>query len=133
MIKNYVSATTLFFIGLFVTLPANAQEVPANKTSEVGVFFVYNESTCGHIGKLKHFITRKPKNGRIDVNFERRKIKPSLSTRCAGRTSSVMVIRYTPNSGYRGRDAAKVVIRFPEFNGDYASKAEPFNYKFVVK
>ena len=95
--------------------------VPANRTSAISGFWVFGEQNCHHPGRLKHHVGRNPQHGKIAVKFEKRRIPQEVSDKCAGRMSGVMVIYYTPDRGYRGKDNATVNLQFPEYQGGYGN------------
>jgi hypothetical protein len=64
------------------------------------------------------------------VTFERELIE---SGKCAGSMGGVMIIRYTPNRGYRGKDSATVVLRYPEFEGGNYMRAKHYRYNIDVR
>jgi hypothetical protein len=128
--KAYAAVALSTIIILGAAPVANAEQVPANKTSVVGAFSVFNEDTCGNIGVLKHSVQRKPEHGQIRVDFERHRLD---SGRCAGKVAGIMVIRYTPNRGYRGKDRATVIMRYPEFIGGSYMRSKYYRLKLDVK
>jgi hypothetical protein len=112
-------------IAVFVGLPsvafADDVVVPANRTSVISGFWVFGKQNCHHPGRLKNSVGRKPQHGKIVVKFEKRRIPKEVSGTCAGRMSGVMLIYYTPDRGYRGKDAATVNFRFPQYQGGYGN------------
>ena len=116
----------------FLTLVSvsHALDVRANRTNVVGTLLVTEGRSCRYIGALKHSVQRAPQHGRIDVAYERHVLDRG---KCAGRRVGIMVIRYTPNRGYRGKDAATVVIRWPEFEGSAANRSRYYRLDLNVK
>ncbi|MCI5076724.1 MAG: hypothetical protein MRY80_16960 [Oricola sp.] len=125
-------------LALFVLFPSIAAaetiNVRANRISSIAGFWVYAKQNCHHTGKLKHRIASAPKHGKVTVSFERRRIPESVDNKCAGRMSGVMVVHYTPNRGYRGKDSAAVTFEFPQYLGGQGyTKARTMRYTLNVK
>ena len=110
---------------LLLTSAANAKDsavtVNANRTTPINGFWVFAEANCHNPGRLKHHVDRKPEHGKVDVRFEMRAIPKEVSKRCAGRRGAAMVIYYTPDRGYRGKDSTTVSFQFPQYEGGYGS------------
>lgn len=83
--------------------------------------WVFAKENCHHPGRLKHKVDRKAAHGKIEVRFQTRKIPEQVSRQCAGRTGSVMIVFYTPDRGYRGKDSATVSFQYPQYEGGYGS------------
>ena len=129
MTKLQAGLCALVF-SLVLPVTAGAEQVSANKTTVLDAFSVFNEDTCGHLGQLDYSIRTEPKNGTIDVRYEKHRLEEG---RCAGRVAGIMVIRYTPNRGFRGQDKATVVMRYPEFVGGSYKRSRHFRYNLDVR
>jgi len=58
----------------------------------------------------------------------------SQSGRCKGKRMKATNIFYTPNSGFRGKDAARVVITYPrDDNQSFGTRSKDVRFKFTVK
>jgi len=129
-----------FFVSMFLlaaTLPAVAKDrsvtVLANRTSGVTSFHVYNNSTCYSPGHVKSEVTRQGEHGTVKVVYKRLKLPDNARGRGAGRNASAIVTTYTPNRGYRGKDSARIVFRYPRFESDNRTKSSTLNLSITVK
>lgn len=132
--------TRLFLLSVFLlaaALPATAKDrsvtVPANRTSGISSFHVYNYATCYSPGHIKSDVTRQGENGTVKVVYKRLKLPDDVRGRCAGLNAGALVITYTPNRGYRGKDSARVIFRYPRFEGDNRTKSSTLNLSITVK
>lgn len=107
--------------------------VPANRTSPVTGFWVFGEQNCHHPGRLKHRVSKEPAHGKVTVKFDKRRIPEEVSKRCAGRTSGVMIVFYTPDRGYRGKDKGSVSFQFPKYQGGGIATARTIKFSVTVK
>ncbi|WP_421853133.1 hypothetical protein [Oricola sp.] len=129
-VPRFFAAAILLLASFTAPAVAETREVRANRTTVVEAMFVTEGKSCRYLGKLKHSVPGKPKHGRIDVSYERHVVNEG---RCAGRQVGLMLIRYTPNRGYRGKDSAVVSIRWPEFNGAPSSRSKRYKLDINVK
>jgi hypothetical protein len=44
-----------------------------------------------------------------------------------------MIVTYTPSRGYRGKDSARIVFRFPRYEGAIRTKSDTWNLSITVK
>jgi len=128
------------FVSIFLfaaTLPATAKThsvtVPANRTSAVLSFHLYIEANCYYPSDVKSDVTRQGEHGTIKVVYKRLKIPDEARTRCAGQTAGALIVTYTPKRGYRGEDSARIVFRYPRYEGAIRTKSDILNLKITVK
>ncbi|GAB4524643.1 MAG: hypothetical protein Tsb0019_26690 [Roseibium sp.] len=103
-----------YFLGLFVLVIVSSlahadtirREVPANRTSGVGVHGTYSaECRPSAVPRMK--VAQAPKNG--SVSFKQVSFKLSEDAgRCAGKSVKGTAVYYKPNKGFRGKDQFKV-------------------------
>ena len=133
MFRWFIASILLLAAALPATAKDRSVTVPANRTSGVVSFHVYNEATCYSPGKVKSDVTREGKHGTIKVIYQRRKLPNDVRGRCAGRIAGAMLITYMPNRGYRGKDSARIVFHYPRFEGDIRTKSSTLNLSITVK
>lgn len=128
----------IFFFLLSTILPGTAfaetdtVTVGANRTTPVAGFSIYIEENCYSGGKVDYKVSGKPKHGKVTVQYQRRKLGKSAG-RCAGKPAGSMVILFTPDRGYRGKDKFTVSFYFDKFEGGGARRARNISYDVTVK
>jgi hypothetical protein len=132
------SLLRVFFAAMLTiafAIPALAEnkQVPANKSSVILYFVVYDPVTCAYGSKPKTRINLEPAHGKI--RFEWFAYKMSKDTRnCAGKFARGMLAIYTPFKGYHGPDEAKVsLIGSGVYPGAGYSLSRSFHYDITVK
>ncbi len=130
---------TLFVILLSTLLSGAAHaesetaSVPANRTTAISGFYIYQKQNCYSGGKVDYKVTNKPDHGKVTVQYQRRKLGDSAG-KCAGKQAGAMVIQYTPNRGYRGKDKFSVSFYFNKFSGAGGTpRARNISYNLTVK
>ena len=123
------------FAATLVTFPiaANAEErtVPAGRTSGLYDFAVWDPSTCSHLGKITHRLTKPPKHGTVTTTWAVSHVE-SIPARCKGKIKGLLIY-YTPKKGYRGPDTFTMTMLAPRFEGDGSPAARVVKPKLVVK
>lgn len=66
---------------------------------------------CRFDGYPEVTVDQQPRNGRIAVQRSSRLRVPDNAGRCAGSTVGGIVLRYTPNRGFRGSDGGRFSVR----------------------
>ena len=128
------------FVSLLILFPGAAYAeslsttVSANRTSPIGGFSIYDKANCRHGGKVDYRVKKKPEHGKVSVQFHKTKLGKGAG-KCAGRQASGMVVLYTPNRGYRGKDKVTVTFIYDKYVGGHAShrNAKTYQYKVTVK
>lgn len=109
-IKNLFLATLLLVSGsLFASAHANNinEEVPANKSSVVLTYYVYDSDDCGHTNAGMFQVRQQPSNGRVEI-ARRRVVLDRPGHACHGKPVNFTAVIYTPNRNYRGQDRLSV-------------------------
>lgn len=115
-----------------MTASASAEfAVPANKSSQIYDFAVWNPTNCAYPGRPSYQVTTQPKHGRLDFvyGFTR---APNLPARCKRKVKGLQVV-YTPNRGYRGTDSFVLTFRQPRFLNDSGARGQTVRPRFTVK
>jgi hypothetical protein len=82
-----------------------AVRAQAGKRNAIQSFGSYSIDQCTGAAVPEARIAKQPENGKLEVIEERR---PIQAGRCGTITANVLVIYYTPKSGFRGQDSASV-------------------------
>jgi len=127
-----------FFLGFFVLCVISSlthaetirREIPANRTSGVGVHGTYSaECRPSAVPKMK--VAQPPKNG--SVSFKRASFKLGDDAgRCAGKRVMGTAVYYKPNKGFRGKDQFKVRYSMDMY-GHGSAKIRNVVDKYVVE
>jgi len=106
--------------------------VGANRTTALGGFFIYQKQNCYSGGKVDYKVTNKPDHGKVTIRYERHQLGKSAG-KCEGRPAGAMVVRYTPDRGFRGKDKIVVSFYFDKFAGGGAPRSRTVTYTVTVK
>lgn len=125
------------FVFLFILFPsashAESQSVSvrANRTSPIGGFSIFVKANCHHGGRINYRIKRRPENGKAEVKYHKTKLGKNAG-KCAGREAGGMVVLYTPQSGFRGKDTLTVTFIYPKYVGGHGGHGNAKTYKYTV-
>jgi len=111
---------------------AESATVGANRTTALGGFSIYQKQNCYSGGKVDYKITTKPDHGKVTVRYERHKLGDSAG-KCAGRKAGTMVILFTPDRGFHGKDKFVVSFYFNKFASGGTPRARNVSYDVTVK
>jgi len=98
----------------------------------LGGFFIYQKQNCYSGGKVDYKVTNKPDHGKVTIRYERHQLGKSAG-KCEGRPAGAMVVRYTPDRGFRGKDKIVVSFYFDKFAGGGAPRSRTVTYTVTVK
>lgn len=90
--------------------------VPANRTTRVHAFTVADPSTCATPGKPKMSVKTEPQHGKVSFQWGFLPAGKAFKN-CAGGRMRVMIVTYTPASGFRGTDSFAVGYSFENMAG----------------
>lgn len=134
MFQKFVLASMV--VGLVgVTGPAlagtHSRDVAANKSSVVNGHVYYNrhECTSGPIAQVK--VKVKPKHG--SVKIRRTTYSPPKGKRCDDKKFNAVLVIYTPQRGYRGKDTFKTNYSMPKYVQGSQINYYTDTYKINVK
>ncbi|AXS39575.1 hypothetical protein [Breoghania sp. L-A4] len=84
-----------------------SRTVKPGRTSAVGGYSVVHSDTCLNGPLPRYRIKTAPEHGKVEFRKETWKFR-NKSSRCDGKPVKGLVIYYTPNKGFRGKDSFKV-------------------------
>jgi len=132
---------SLFLILLFTILSGAAHAetesvtVRANRSTSLMSFSVFVKSSCYTSGKVDYSFSNKPDHGKVTVSYQRYTLGKSAG-RCAGKPAGAMVVNYTPDRGYRGKDKFTLMFHYSLFHGELGNmprKTSHYTYNVTVK
>lgn len=101
--------STAFLLAALTAQPAIAQSnpvqgtVPANQSTVLSSHVLTSRSGCSGAGMPRMHVTRAPAHGTVSFRRERVPLD-DIKPMCAGRSATGLLVVYTPNPGFRGRD-----------------------------
>ena len=134
-VNNSVNCCLAFIaITLALVLPASAEsrsaDVRAGAKTLIYRFTIYDRVTCQAMGYPK-LESRSSKNGQFSSS---RGSFVAQDGKCKGKRFNATDVYYRPNSGFRGKDRGKVVLRYSR--GDEYELSDRFhtvNFTLNVK
>lgn len=93
-----------FLLALLGEASAETRNIPANKTSTIGFYYTYVRNTCNYGSKPKFKLTQAPAHGSVTAKWQGYRMGQEAGY-CAGKQVYGMMIVYTPNKGFQGKDA----------------------------
>lgn len=93
---------------LAVAAPALADDitVPAGRTSPIGFYYTYSHHTCYYGNKPEFKLTKAPEHGTVKAVWKGYRMGKEARN-CNGKPMYGMLILYSPNKGYHGKDVVK--------------------------
>lgn len=98
-------------------------------------FSVFVKQSCYTSGKVDYSFSNKPDHGKVTVSYQRYALGKGAG-RCAGRQAGAMVVQYTPDRGYRGKDNFTISFHYSLFHGSLGRtprKTARYTYNLTVK
>lgn len=126
-----LSFVLLAFLAMTSSSTSADFTLPANKSSQIYDFAVWNPVTCAYPGKPSYKVGTQPQHGRLDFiyGFTR---ATNMPAHCKGKVKGLQVV-YTPNRGYRGTDGFVLTVRQPRFLNDSGARGQTVRPRFTVK
>jgi len=123
-------AGAITFASLAPAFAAEKVTVPANRTSGISSFIHYNGDMCrgGAIPNLR--VGKKPKHGKLTFKTVMTKLGPG---RCKGVPVKAMAAYYTPDRGFRGKDAFSVSYTHDLYEGAAGIGSTSYSFDITVK
>jgi hypothetical protein len=130
--STLVSACAIV-IGLSVNSFTQAKiikrEVSANKSTGIYGWYQFNRNNCG-AGMVPKYTVKSVEHGKIVGGVEIYELK---TRRCKGKPVKGLVLKYTPNQGFRGLDNAKVILTMPRYLDDTGYNSRTLDFRIQVK
>lgn len=113
--------------------PASADQatVRANRTTTIYDIAQWMPSTCAHLGIMKHKLIPPPEHGKVSIIWTISRAD-RIPEKCEGKIKG-LVVRYTPNRGYRGEDSFRFSVQMKRYETDGAPPNYVKNVKLTVK
>ncbi|WP_394690297.1 hypothetical protein [Hoeflea sp.] len=127
--NRFIPLTLLAFFAIVTSASADFV-VPANKSTMIAHFAVWNPSTCAIFGKPSHKVRKQPQHGKLKFIYGVVKHN-KIPAHCKGKVKGLQVI-YTPDRGYRGPDNFVITVRQPRFLNDPAPRGQTLRPRFTV-
>jgi len=97
--------------------------LPANRASEIGLFYTSSHADCSSGAKPKFHVTHEPAHGTVTSVWKGFRMGKEGGT-CTGKPAHGTLVVYKPNPGYHGSDKVSFVLSETEGNDYFVAPKE---------